>query len=456
MGEFSGGIIWFWAPGRAIARKMVVESASDPGNLSPLGHGEPAVAQAPLASANGSGLWEAEKSRASRSSSSRSGHGWGRDYRVWAVCGFLLLAVGLVFGQTVNFDFLWYDDDGFVFQNPHIAPGLTLEGLRYAFTDGPYGEWTPTTSLSHMLDCQLFGLRPGWHHLTNVLIHGASAVLLFWVLLRMTSQRAVPGTDQRLVAAQVSGGRVALAGPSATSLWPSAWVAAIFAIHPLHVSTVAWISERRELLAGLFFMLALLAYVRYVERPSLARYLPIAACLALGLMAKAILVTVPFVLLLLDFWPLDRFSRRAGTIRLVAGSFAHGLAIDRGKDSAAGHIGGTLPDGLCNPRVAPVQRDRAGRATVARGARGQCPVRLRSLLGPDFLSRQSLSPLSSSGQPPDDRIGDRTVGFAGGDQSGRGAVLAPATVSPRGLAVVFGDARPGARASGDFPSSPGR
>ena len=214
----------------------------------------------------------------------------------------LLAAVALVFGQTAGFEFINVDDSGFVFQNPHITPGLTLSGIRYAFTDGPYGEWTPLTSLSHMLDCQLYGVEPAGHHVTSVMIHAASSVLLFLVLLRMTGQRAVPEV------AQASGGRAASAGPSATTLWPSAWVAAVFAIHPLHVSTVAWVAERREVLAGLFFMLTLGAYALYVERPSLARYLPVAGFLALGLMNKAILVTVPFVLLLLDYWPLGRFA----------------------------------------------------------------------------------------------------------------------------------------------------
>ncbi len=271
------------------------------------------------------------------------------------------MAVALVFGQTAEFEFLWWDDSGFVFDNPHIAPGLTLAGLKYAFTDGPYGEWTPTTTLSHMLDCQLYGAsKPGWHHLTSVLLHAVSALLLFLALLRMTGQRAVPEvaqasgvrvapagpsatTGQRAVpevaqAVPASGARsgtserregrasgperdntarVAPAGPSATTLWPSAWVAAVFAVHPLHVSTVAWVAERREVLAGLFFTLALFAYARYVERPSLARYVPIFICLALGLMAKAILVTFPFVLLLLDYWPLGRFRRVAGAGRLA-------------------------------------------------------------------------------------------------------------------------------------------
>ena len=212
-------------------------------------------------------------------------HADGKPMPAWAVlavCVGLLLAVGLVFGQTTGHEFINLDDGDFVTENPHVISGLTLSGLRWAFTNGAYGEWTPLTSLSHMLDCQLYGLKPWGHHLTSVLVHAASAVLLFLVLLRMTHD-----------------------------LWPSAWVAAIFAIHPLHVSSVAWVAERREVLAGLFFMLTLGAYVLYVERPSLARYLAVAGLLMLGLMAKAILVTVPCVLLLLDYWPLGRFRDEA-------------------------------------------------------------------------------------------------------------------------------------------------
>ena len=216
--------------------------------------------------------------------SSRPADGRVPGYWIWAVCGFLLLAVGLVFGQTVGHEFIGYDDDGFVYRNPHVSPGLTLSGLWWVVSDGTVGEWYPLAALSHMLDCQLYGLNPAGHYLTNVLLHAASSVLLFLVLLRMTRD-----------------------------LWPSAWVAAVFAIHPLHVESVAWLAERRDVLSGLFFMLTLGAYVLYAERPSLARYLAVAGCFTLGLMSKSILVTVPFLFLLLDYWPLDRFRCAAGT-----------------------------------------------------------------------------------------------------------------------------------------------
>ncbi|HEX4144799.1 MAG TPA: tetratricopeptide repeat protein [Pirellulales bacterium] len=211
---------------------------------------------------------------------------------VWGACGLLLLAVGLVFGQTLGHDFIGCDDEVYVYQNPHVTPGLTAAGFWWALTDGPFGEWYPLTMLSHMLDCQLYGLSPGWHYLTNVVLHGASAVLLLLVLLRMTGD-----------------------------LWPSAWVAAVFAIHPLHVESVAWLAERRDVLSGLFFVLTLGAYTLYAERRSIGRYLAVAGCLALGLMAKPTLVTVPFLLLLLDYWPLGRFGAAAGAAKTESGSW---------------------------------------------------------------------------------------------------------------------------------------
>ena len=116
---------------------------------------------------------------------------WRHDRRVWAVCGALAVAIGLVFGQTAVHDFIGFDDDGYVAQNEFVTPGLTLSGLRWALTDGPLGEWCPLTVLSHMLDCQLYGLHPGGHHLTSVLLHAASSILLFLIML-LTSQRAVP------------------------------------------------------------------------------------------------------------------------------------------------------------------------------------------------------------------------------------------------------------------------
>ncbi len=201
-------------------------------------------------------------------------------YKATAVCVFLLLAVALVFGQTVRHEFVNYDDGPYVYENPQVAGGLTARGIAWALTASHGGNWHPLTGLSHMLDVQLYGLNAGGHHLTNVLLHAAAAILLFLVLWRMTG-----------------------------FLWRSAFVAAVFAIHPLRVESVAWVAERKDVLSGLFFMLTLWAYVGYARRPfSSVRYLAVAVLFSLGLMAKPMLVTLPFVLLLLDYWPLGRMG----------------------------------------------------------------------------------------------------------------------------------------------------
>ena len=198
--------------------------------------------------------------------------------QILAICGLLLLAVGLVFGQAVRHDFVNYDDDMYVYENPQVAHGLTVQGIARAFTQSCGDNWVPLTWISLMLDCQLYGLNAGGYHLTNVLLHAATAVLLFLVLRRMTGR-----------------------------LWPNALVAALFAVHPLRAESVAWVTERKDVLSGLFFMLALWAYLGYVrERFSLARYAWLIVVFALGLLAKPMLVTLPFVLLLLDYWPLGR------------------------------------------------------------------------------------------------------------------------------------------------------
>ena len=200
---------------------------------------------------------------------------------VLAVCCLLAMAVAVVFGQTVRHDFINFDDNVYVYDNPPIADGVTAGAIAWSFTSFHASNWHPLTWLSHALDCQLYGPhQPGWHHFTNVVLHAAVAILLFLVLWQMTG-----------------------------NLWPSAFVAAVFAVHPLRVESVAWVAERKDLLSGLFFMLTLGAYLRYVRHPfSWGRYLLVIAVFALGLMAKPMLVTLPFVLLLLDYWPLGRLS----------------------------------------------------------------------------------------------------------------------------------------------------
>jgi Flp pilus assembly protein TadD len=197
------------------------------------------------------------------------------------VCFVLAAIVLIVFGQTLRHEFVNYDDSEYVTGNPKVVRGLSLDGIQWAFTHPHGGNWHPLTSISHMLDCQLYGLEPGGHHLTNVLLHLLAAVFLFLALRQLTG-----------------------------TLWSSAAVAAIFAIHPLRVESVAWIAERKDLLSGVFFMLILWAYARYARsnRPSPGRYLVIVVLFALGLMCKPSLVTLPFVLLLLDYWPLQRMA----------------------------------------------------------------------------------------------------------------------------------------------------
>lgn len=197
------------------------------------------------------------------------------------ICIFLVVATLMAFWQVNNCDFSNADDAPYVTQNNHIQNGITMDSLRWAFTAHHAANWHPLTWISHMLDVQLFGLNPRWHHLTNLIFHIANTLLLFFVLHRMTKV-----------------------------LWQSAFVAALFALHPLHVESVAWVAERKDVLSTFFWMLTMGAYCYYVERPGLRRYLPVLLFFALGLMAKPMLVTLPFVLLLLDYWPLRRLKPR--------------------------------------------------------------------------------------------------------------------------------------------------
>jgi len=202
-----------------------------------------------------------------------------------ATCIALAALSWLIFGQTFWHDFINYDDPRYVYENTKITGGLRISGIAWAFTHIHSMNWHPLTTISHMLDCQLYGLKAGWHHFTNVLLHSVAVVLLFLVLLQMTG------------------------GPSRTgSIWRSAFVAAVFAIHPLRVESVAWIAERKDVLSGVFFMLTVLAYVYYARLPRISRYLVVLLVFACGLMSKPMLVTLPFVLLLLDYWPLDRIK----------------------------------------------------------------------------------------------------------------------------------------------------
>src|SRR5208282_1193673 len=180
----------------------------------------------------------------------------------------------------------------YVSENADVSGGLTWHGVWWAFTTGAAANWHPLTWLSHMLDVQLYGAAPGPHHLTNLLFHIANTLLLFGLLHRMTG-----------------------------ALGRSAFVAGLFALHPLHVESVAWVAERKDVLSTLFWMLTLWAYVEYVRRPGLRRYGAVLLFFALGLMAKPMLVTLPFVLLLLDYWPLGRVG--------TGGNLAYGWGLSR-------------------------------------------------------------------------------------------------------------------------------
>jgi hypothetical protein len=231
-----------------------------------------------------------------------------KNKQIPAICLFIAAAALIAFWRLNQCDFINYDDSVYVTDNIHVKSGLTPGSIRWAFTTGHAANWHPVTWMSHMLDVQLFGLKPRWHHLTNLLFHIANTLLLFFVFHRMTK-----------------------------APWKSAFVAALFALHPLHVESVAWVAERKDVLSTFFWMLTMGAYIHYVEhrtedgrpktedggrktedgghpssflRPpsSVLRYLAVLIFFALGLMAKPMLLTLPFVLLLLDYWPLQRLE----------------------------------------------------------------------------------------------------------------------------------------------------
>jgi tetratricopeptide (TPR) repeat protein len=191
----------------------------------------------------------------------------------------LIVSTFAVYVQVRNHGFVNYDDNVYVTDNRIVQDGVTWEGFVWALTTTFFGQWYPLTWLSHMADCQFFGLNPGWHHLSSVFLHITNTLLLFLVFRRMTGD-----------------------------LWRSGFVAALFALHPLHVESVAWVSDRKDVLSAFFWMLTMWSYVRYIERPGITRYLLVALFFVMCLMGKATVVTLPFVLLLLDYWPFGRFE----------------------------------------------------------------------------------------------------------------------------------------------------
>jgi tetratricopeptide (TPR) repeat protein len=191
----------------------------------------------------------------------------------------LLIATIGAYWQVQHHDFIYFDDPAYVTDNNYVKPGLTKHGFAWAFSTFHASNWHPLTWLSHMLDCKLYGLNPAGHHLTNLFFHVANTLLLFLVLRESTGRR-----------------------------WPSFLVAGLFALHPLHVESVAWVSERKDVLSTFFWFLTMLVYVRYVQQPRIHRYMLALILFAAGLLAKPMLVTLPFVLLLFDYWPLGRLG----------------------------------------------------------------------------------------------------------------------------------------------------
>ena len=193
-------------------------------------------------------------------------------------CALFVLVSGAYF-QVHSFDFIKYDDPEFVVDNVHLRSGLTLDAIRWAMTSLYAANWFPLTWISYMLGYRVYGLNSGWHHLTNVALHVLNTLLLFGILKRMTGAR-----------------------------WRSAFVAFAFGLHPMHVEPVAWIAERKEVLSGLFWFLTIWTYLSYLNKPGIYRYLLVVLAFSGGLMSKPMIVTLPFVLLLLDLWPLKRWG----------------------------------------------------------------------------------------------------------------------------------------------------
>jgi tetratricopeptide (TPR) repeat protein len=221
-----------------------------------------------------------------------------RSHAAYWICALLIAGNLAIYGQVVRHPFVDFDDDLYVSKNPNVQSGLTADGVSWAFRTFHAANWHPVTWLSHMVDVELFGMNPGGHHATNLVLHIFNTLLVFGLLRRMTK-----------------------------ALWPSAVAAALFAVHPMHVESVAWVAERKDVLSTFFWLLTILAYTRYADDTSSWRwYAATVGAFAVGLMAKPMLVTLPFVLLLLDHWPLRRFDRLLPLLREKLPLFALSVA----------------------------------------------------------------------------------------------------------------------------------
>ncbi len=205
------------------------------------------------------------------------------------ICLVLAAAIIIAFEPVRHNAFISYDDDVYVTENPNVQKGLTAESIKWAFTSGYAANWHPLTWLSHMLDYQLYGNNPFYHHRTNVFFHILNSLLLLIIFKKATG-----------------------------NLWASVFAAAVFALHPLRVESVAWVAERKDVLSGFFWLLTIAAYFWYASRPCICRYLCVFLSLMLGLMAKPMLVSLPLILLLLDYWPLNRFELNWADIKSKA------------------------------------------------------------------------------------------------------------------------------------------
>ncbi len=316
---------------------------------------------------------------------------------VVGICVALAAITFAVFGQSLTHQFINYDDSAYVFDNPVVCRGLTLKGIVWAFTGAHAANWHPLTWLSHMLDCQLYGLHPGGHHLTNVILHTATVILLFLVLRQMTG-----------------------------ALWRSAIVAAVFAIHPLRVESVAWVAERKDVLSGLFFLLTIGAYVRYARHVwKWQRYGLVMLLFALGLMCKPMLVTLPLVLLLVGL--------------LAVATCGINQAVGDGKTA----FSGALRRRLRGDTLSAKWRHSYRWLIFVADAPGQRVGQLHGLSSSNGLAREVGSVLSLSTE----RLSAMGIGN-GWDNSGRffGARLwlaAQATVAADRMALVFGDVAAG-------------
>ncbi|MGA2071065.1 MAG: tetratricopeptide repeat protein [Sedimentisphaerales bacterium] len=207
--------------------------------------------------------------------------------RTALICVVLAAVTFVAFEGVKNNGFVNYDDNVYVTENPSVQGGLNLKSIQWAFTSLYAGNWHPMTWISHAIDCAVFGPDPAGHHLVSVVLHIANVILLFLILKKITG-----------------------------AIWPSAFVAAVFGLHPLGVESVAWVAERKNVLSTFFAFLTIAAYLRYTQKPGLRRYVMVAVCFAAGLLAKPMLVTLPFVLILLDYWPIGRFAAATGLMWL--------------------------------------------------------------------------------------------------------------------------------------------